>query len=174
MLTLYLQRTLGYGALAAGLAYLPLTATFIVSNVASGRIIGRFGTRRPMIVGALVAAAGYALLSGLDARTAFLRMLPGFALIPLGMGVAVPAMTTVVLSAVDKTASGIAAGVLNAVRQAGGAVGVAAFGAFTGGRIVAGLHASVLAAAVAMVSAAGLAAWGIREAASAALRVESG
>ena len=163
VLTLYLQRVLGYRPLAAGLAYLPLTATFIVSNVASGWIIGHFGARRPMIVGALIGTGGFALLLGLGAHTPYLRMMPGFALIPLGMGTAVPAMTTTILAAVDKRASGVAAAVLNAARQAGGAVGVALFGAFAGaGDIVAGLHAAVLVAVVAMLSAAGVAAWGVR------------
>ncbi|HEV2161570.1 MAG TPA: MFS transporter [Stellaceae bacterium] len=163
VLSLYLQRVLGYSALTAGLAYLPLTATFIVSNVASGWLAGRVGTRGPMIVGALIGAAGFALLLGLGPHTPYVQMLPGFALIPLGMGLAVPAMTTTVLSSVDKSASGIAAAVLNAARQAGGAVGVAVFGAFAGNdNLVNGLHAGVLTASVAMLAAAGLAAWGIR------------
>ncbi|MGH6968159.1 MAG: hypothetical protein ACREEL_03385 [Stellaceae bacterium] len=72
-----------------------------------------------MIGGAVVGAAGFALLLGLGPDTPYLRMLPGFALIPLGMGLAVPAMTTTILSAVDKTASGVAAAVLNAALQAG-------------------------------------------------------
>jgi len=170
VLSLYLQRVLGYSALAAGLAYLPLTATFIVSNVASGWLAGRVGTRGPMIAGALVGAGGFALLLGLGPHTPYMRMLPGFALIPLGMGLAVPAMTTTVLSTVDKSASGIAAAVLNAARQAGGAVGVALFGAFAGnGHLVSGLHAGVLTAASAMLAAAGLATWGIRNRQPAAL-----
>jgi MFS transporter, DHA2 family, methylenomycin A resistance protein len=173
VLTLYLQRVLRYGPFTAGLAYLPLTATFIVSNVASGWIIGRFGIRRPMIVGALIGAAGFALLLALGPATPYLFMLPGFALIPLGMGTAVPAMTTAILAAVDKSASGVAAALLNAARQAGGAIGVALFGAFAGaGDIVAGLHLAVLVAAVAMLSAAGLAAWGIRESRRPAFRLE--
>lgn len=173
VLSLYLQRVLGYSAFAAGLAYLPLTATFIVSNVASGWLAGRAGTRRPMIAGALVGAAGFALLLGLGPGTGYLRMLPGFALIPLGMGLAVPAMTTTILSAVDKSASGVAAAVLNAARQAGGAVGVALFGAFAAnGHIVGGLHAGVLTATAAMLAAAALATWGIRDRQAAALRPE--
>jgi len=173
VLSLYLQRVLGYSAFAAGLAYLPLTATFIVSNVASGWVIGRAGTRRPMIAGALVGAAGFVLLLGLGSGTPYWRMLPGFALIPLGMGLAVPAMTTTILSAVDKTASGVVAAVLNAARQAGGAMGVALFGAFAGnGHIVVGLHIAVLTAVAAMVTASGLAAWGIGDRPTVPLRPE--
>lgn len=173
VLSLYLQRVLGYSAFTAGLAYLPLTATFIVSNIVSGWVTGHAGTRRPMIAGALVGAAGFALLLGLGAGTPYWRMLPGFALIPLGMGLAVPAMTTTILSAVDKTASGVAAAVLNAARQAGGAMGIALFGAFVGnGHFVAGLHAAVLTAVAAMLTATGLAAWGIADRQPIALRPE--
>ena len=165
VLTLYLQRVLGYDAFTAGLAYLPLTATFIVSNVASGWVMGRFGTRRPMIVGALVGAGGFALLLALGPRTPYLQMVPGFALIPLGMGLAVPAMTTTILASVDKSASGVAAAVLNAARQAGGAVGVALFGAFAGdapGQVIGGLHVSALTSVAMLVIAASLAVRGVR------------
>jgi DHA2 family methylenomycin A resistance protein-like MFS transporter len=49
------------------------------------------------------------------------------------MGVAVPAMTTGILSSVEKTRSGTASAVLNTSRQAAGAMGVAIFGAMAGG-----------------------------------------
>jgi DHA2 family methylenomycin A resistance protein-like MFS transporter len=146
VLSLYLQQARGYGVIAAGLAFLPLTATFILSNVAAGHLVGRFGSRLPMAGGFLIAAGGYLLLRLLDDRTPFWLMLPGFMLIPLGMGAGVPAMTTAMLSSVERKFSGTASGVLNTARQAGGAVGVAAFGAMVGRNheaIVSGLHGAV-------------------------------
>lgn len=145
LLSLYLQRVHGYSALRTGLAYLPLTATFFGVNVFSGWLVGRIGARWPMVLGALIDAAGFALLLALDANSPYLLMLPAFALLPAGMGLGVPAMTTSVLSAVEKHAAGTASGVLNAARQAAGAIGVALFGALAGdshARIVHGLHRS--------------------------------
>jgi len=124
VLSLYLQKALGYSTVQAGLAFLPLTGTFIASNIASGWIAGRIGSRAPMVLGELVGAAGYALLVRLGSRSTFFDMLPGFVLIPAGMGLAVPAMTTAILASIDRANSGTASGVLNAARQAGGAIGL--------------------------------------------------
>lgn len=155
VLSLYLQRARRYGALDAAFAYLPLTATFIVSNLASGAVIARLGTRVPMVAGALIGAAGFALLACLDPAARFLSMLPPFVLIPFGMGLAVPAMTTLALSSVDGRSSGIATGALNAARQVGGAIGVATFGALVAhGHVDRGLHEAGAICTMLMVAAA--------------------
>ncbi len=130
ILSFYLQRVREFSALDTGLAFLPLTGTFIFSNIASGILSSRTGLRTPMVLGALVAAAGYALLGSLGTvrGATFIDMLPGLALIPAGMGLAVPAMTTSILGSVQRHETGIASAVLNAARQVGGAMGVAVFG----------------------------------------------
>jgi DHA2 family methylenomycin A resistance protein-like MFS transporter len=133
VLSLYLQRVRGDTPLEAGLAFLPLTGGFLVSNVLSGWVVGRYGVRVPMICGALTAALGYGLLHLADATTPLIGLLVPFLLIPAGMGLAVPAMTTAVLASVERQRAGTASAVLNTARQAGGAVGVAAFGALVSG-----------------------------------------
>ncbi len=159
VLSLYLQQARRYAALDAALAYLPLTATFIVSNVASGTLITRLGARLPMIAGALIGATGFALLARLDALSPFTAMLAPFVLIPFGMGLAVPAMTTLTLSSVERRSSGTATGALNAARQVGGALGVAVFGGLVANdRIVAGLREAACIAAALMIAAALIAA----------------
>ena len=146
VLSLYLQRVRGYTPLQAGLAFLPLTGGFLLSNVASGWVVGRFGVRVPMIAGAITAGLGYGLLHFVDASTPLVGLLLPFLLIPSGMGLAVPAMTTAVLASVEAQRAGTASAVLNTARQAGGAVGVAAFGALASGaastQIVAGMQAA--------------------------------
>lgn len=160
-LSLYLQKALGYSALQAGLAYLPLTGTFIVSNLLSGRLVARHGSRLPMLMGSAIAACGYALLALLDTTSTAWTMLPIFALIPFGMGLAVPAMTNAILASVERNRAGTASAVLNAARQAGGTVGVALFGALVAGdatAIVRGLHFAAL-SSCALLIAAGLSTW---------------
>jgi MFS transporter, DHA2 family, methylenomycin A resistance protein len=160
VLSLYLQQLLGYSAIRAGVAYIPLTATFIVSNVASGWLTGRTGARIPMAAGAIVGALGFALLLRLDASSTYATMLVAFLLIPTGIGLAVPAMTTATLAAVDRKWAGTASALLNTARQAGGATGVAIFGALVGGgrnAIVSGLHWASLASTVMLLGAAALA-----------------
>jgi len=146
VLSLYLQRVHGDTPLQAGLAFLPLTGGFLVSNVASGWVVARYGPRRPMMIGALIGAAGYALLYATRADTPIVALLVPFLLIPGGMGLAVPAMTTAVLASVEHKRAGTASAILNTARQAGGAVGVAAFGALAnssvGLAVVSGLQTS--------------------------------
>ncbi|MFC5473649.1 MFS transporter [Paraherbaspirillum soli] len=165
VLSFYLQKILGYSTIAAGLAFLPLTGTFIFSNLVSGWLIGRVGLRIPMVLGGLIGASGYALLAGLGITThaSFIDLLPGFVLIPGGMGLAVPAMTTSILSSVEKARSGTASAVLNAARQVGGAIGVAVFGALVSGgadgEMIAGVKIALLTASMMLMAAAGLAYW---------------
>jgi DHA2 family methylenomycin A resistance protein-like MFS transporter len=157
VLGLYLQRAVNYPPAEAGLAFLPLTATFIVSNLVSGGLVARHGAARVTTVGVLIAAVGYALTARLGAGSSFLEMLPGFLMIPGGMGLAIPALTSGLLASVDRGIAGAATGVLNACRQAGGAAGVAVFGALAAGgpeRIVSGLRASGVIAAGMLVCAA--------------------
>jgi len=157
LLSLYLQRGLGYSALATGFAFLPLTASFFAVNILSGPLVGRLGSRRPMIWGALIDAVGFALLLRLGGSSSYFAMIAPFALIPIGMGTGVPAMTTAVLAAVPKEFSGVGAAVLNAARQAAGAVGVALFGALSGedvSHVVWGLHISAVIAIILLCTAA--------------------
>jgi len=164
VLSLYLQQVRGYSPLRAGLAFLPLTATFIASNVLSGWVSGHFGSRLPMIIGALTGMLGFAWLSRLDQASAFIVMLPAFILIPGGMGLGVPAMTSAILSSVKREWSGTASAVLNAARQMGGAMGVAAFGALVVGQptqIVIGLKIAALCSSALLLAAAAVAWLGI-------------
>ena len=75
------------------------------------------------------AASGCAVLTSLGAQTAYGEMLVGLVLIPAGAGIAVPVMTSCLLGSVPRSQAGVASGTLNAIRQAGGAIGVALFGA---------------------------------------------
>ncbi|KVN10115.1 MULTISPECIES: MFS transporter [unclassified Burkholderia] len=162
VLSLYLQRVRHDTPLEAGLAFLPLTGGFLLSNVASGWATAHYGPRGPMIVGALIGATGFALLSAVRADTPVAALVVPFLLIPGGMGLAVPAMTTAVLASVERARAATASAVLNAARQAGGAIGVAAFGALASGalpaEIVSGLHASAHVSAALFVIAAAMAA----------------
>jgi len=164
VLSLYLQQARGYSPLRTGIAFLPLTATFIVSNVITGWLTARVGSRFPMILGALIGMVGYALLLRLGEATSLLSMMASFILIPGGMGLAVPAMTTSILSSVPRERSGTASAILNTARQTGGAIGVAVFGALLGhsrDRIIPGLHISALISTGLLLTAAALAWFGM-------------
>ena len=158
VISLYLQEAVGFDAFHAGLAFLPLTATFLLVNALSGWVAGRHGPRWPMASGAAVAALGFALLLRLGPDSTIADMLPPFVLMPAGMGFAIPAMYTATLAAVDRDLSGTLSAVINAARQAGGVVGVAAFGALAGRRetVTAGLHHAAVTGGLLFAAFAGL------------------
>lgn len=165
VLSFYLQQMRGYTVIETGLAFLPLTGTAFFSNIAVGRLSARFGLRALMVGGGLTGSCGYLLLGifGISDHASFLAMLPGLALVPLGMGFAVPAMTTSILSSVDRHQAGTASAVLNTARQVGGATGVALFGAIvasdTGAHVMAGVRGALLISAALLLVAVVIALW---------------
>jgi DHA2 family methylenomycin A resistance protein-like MFS transporter len=158
VLSLYLQHVRGATPIQAGLAFLPLTGGFLISNLVSGWIVARRGPRFPMMLGAAVGALGYGLLHATQADTSYAALLVTFLLIPGGMGLAVPAMTTAILASVEPRRAGTASAILNTARQAGGAVGVAAFGTLASGAgssaVVSGLQMSSAIATALLVAGA--------------------
>lgn len=141
VLSLYLQNVLHYSSLTAGMAFLPLTAGFIIANLISGKLMAKYGTRVPILIGLVISITGFTCLLIAHVNTPYWQLFIPFITIPMGMGLAVPAMTTGILATVAKTQSGTASAVLNTTRQAAGAMGVAIFGAMANGGATAIVHA---------------------------------
>jgi MFS transporter, DHA2 family, methylenomycin A resistance protein len=165
LLGLYLQQTLGYSPTIAGFAFLPLPIVLGMANVAAGTVGYRFGLRIPMALGLVIAGIGYGLLARLSATTHYASLLPGLVVIPLGVGLSVPLMTSALLATVPRSRSGVASGVLNTVRQAGGGTGVALFGALMAGGGVAGIRNALMLSEALLACGAVAAVVGIRHAA---------
>ncbi|WP_158798877.1 MFS transporter [Pedobacter sp. L105] len=153
ILSLYLQNVLHYPSLTAGLAFLPLTVGFVISNLASGRIINRYGIRVPILIGLTLFIAGFAGLFIAKADTPYWQLLLPFLIIPIGMGLAVPSMINGILASVDKSLSGTASAALNTARQAAGAIGVAVFGSVAAGGDASILHAVSISAMISITGA---------------------
>jgi DHA2 family methylenomycin A resistance protein-like MFS transporter len=166
VLSLYFQHARGYSPEQTGLAFLPLSVAVGFANLFAGWLMTKTGPRPPMVWGLVAGALGFVLLAGLGAQTAYAWLLPGLLLISCGVGTAVPAMTTALLSTVEKTEAGIASGALNTIRQAGGAIGVAAFGVIGGHSeaSIGGLHATFWIGALLLVGGAVTAAIGTKAA----------
>jgi MFS transporter, DHA2 family, methylenomycin A resistance protein len=151
VLTLLLQVVQGRGPLEAGLAMVPLFAPVAALAPVSGRLTGRFGPRGPMLAGLLVAAAGLGLLARVEASTPYVEMLPAFVLWGAGLGLLTSAVVAAAVGAVESERAGLASAVNNTARQAGGAIGIAAFGALAGEAsrpgFVHGFHVAALVAA---------------------------
>jgi EmrB/QacA subfamily drug resistance transporter len=126
-LTLQLQTVGGYGALAAGLASLPLTVCMLFLAAKGGQLGARIGPRIPMTVGPLVMAAGALLMLAVGDDVTYWRdVLPGITVFGLGLALMVAPLTATVLAAAPDEHAGIASGVNNAVARAGSLLAVAA------------------------------------------------
>jgi predicted MFS family arabinose efflux permease len=125
-LTLYMQNVLGYSPLQAGLAYLPLCFAVGISAGISSQLLARFGTRPVIVVGAVVAAGGLYWLSRIPVDGSYLSdLLPGTLVLALGAGAVFVGVTTAANAGVPADKAGLAAALLNASQQLGGALGLA-------------------------------------------------
>src|SRR3984957_10496058 len=155
VLSLYFQQVNGFSPVATGLAFVPMLGMVLPVNLVAPRAAERFGARRVIAVGAVLAAAGCAALVFIAPGTPYWAI--GLQLIAMGagLGLLVPPLTSTLLGSVEKSRSGIAAGVLNSTRQTGSVLGVALFGSLlSGGMFILGARASVLISVILLLSAA--------------------
>jgi EmrB/QacA subfamily drug resistance transporter len=124
---LYLQRVLGYDALQTGLAFLPTTIVMGTLSVRySERVIMRFGTRRTLLPGLALIAAGLALFARVPVDGDYVTdVLPSTILLGAGIGTSFPALMTLAMSGATPSDAGLASGLVNTTVQVGAAVGLA-------------------------------------------------
>lgn len=128
MLGLYYQELRGMSGIGAGLMFVPLAAVITSTNLLSPPMAERFGRRWVIVIGQAVMVLAMFAVIPLDADTPLWLVL--VLLVPTGMGgaFAVPALTALLMDAVPAERAGTASGLLNSLRQTGGAMSVALFG----------------------------------------------
>src|SRR5438552_2705898 len=134
-LTLYMQNVLGYSAIQTGLAYVPLCFAVAISAGVSAQLLSRVGTRPVIVVGAVVAAGGLYWLSRIPVDGSYLSdLFPGLLLLAVGAGGVFVGVITAANAGVPAEMAGLAAALLNASQQLGGALGLAIFTAVSTSR----------------------------------------
>ena len=158
--SLYFQRINHLSPLATGLAFVPMMGMVLPTNLIAARVAERFGAPATISVGALLSALGCLMLLAIDAGTSYLKMVVQLMVIGGGLGLLVPPLTSALLGSVERSRSGVAAGVLNATRQTGSVLGVALFGSLLGetGGFLNGAHLALM-ISVALFLAAGSVIW---------------
>lgn len=127
LLILVLQNVMGYSALQAGSALLPVNALLFFLSSRAGRIAQRIGARAPMSVGAIVAGAGLALLTRATPDGSYVtEVLPGIIVFGLGLSSLVAPLTSAVLESLGPQRAGLASGINNAVARLAGLIATAA------------------------------------------------
>jgi predicted MFS family arabinose efflux permease len=135
-LTLYMQNVLGYSAIQTGAAYLPLTFGVGVAAGISSQLLARIGTRPLIVAGSLIAAGGVYWLSRIPVHGTYLAdLLPGMMVMSLGLGAVFVAVASAANAGVAPDKAGLAAALLNASQQVGGALGLAIFSAIATSQI---------------------------------------
>ncbi len=167
--SLYVQRLLGYGPMLAGLAALPLVVPLTLAAQVGGRWYDRSGVRAPVLTGMVLCTAGTVVwllaLPALD----YSRQVPGMVAVGLGLGLTLSPTNTDALGRARESERSQASGVVQAVRQLGGTLGLAVIGsvvlqltphppdrAGTADAIAAGFGCAAAAFVVALLIGAGL------------------
>lgn len=131
--SLYLQQVLGSTALVTGLQFLPLAAFITISAAAASKALPHLGAKKLIEVGLVIATLGALVLSSVDSDPTYLSdVLPGFALLGLGVGPMFVAISVAAMSDVAPEQSGLASGLLMTGHEIGAALGVAALTAVSG------------------------------------------
>ena len=169
--SLYMQNVLGYSAVQAGAAFLPMTVLIILIAPLSGRLSDRWGSRWLMAGGMVLLAIQLTYFSQLPTDATFWRLLPALVIGGFGMSMTMTPSSAAAMRAVPVEKAGVGSAVLNACRQVGGSTGIALMGAIMASQLATppttesfmrGFERALLvAAAIALVGAA-VAAWLVR------------
>jgi len=134
--SLDLERVLGYGPMAIGLAFLPVAIVMALFSIRfSAQLINRFGAGAMLVTGQVVAGLALAMVGfGPTDANYVTHLLAPMLLLGLGGGLAFPALTMIAMADVHPTDAGLASGLLNTTGQVGGALGLAALAAVSTSR----------------------------------------
>jgi EmrB/QacA subfamily drug resistance transporter len=125
-ISLYMQQVLGYSAIHAGLSYLPLALTIIVSAGVASQLVTKVGFKPVLAAGMVFIAAGLIWFGQVSVGGSFLTDILGPSLLAaIGLGLAFVTSTIAAVSGVDEHEAGLASGLINTSQQVGGALGLA-------------------------------------------------
>jgi MFS transporter, DHA2 family, methylenomycin A resistance protein len=162
--SLYFQRVNGLSPFATGLAFVPMMGAVLPVNLVASRVAERFGPAATIAAGATLAAVACISLVGIEKGTSYWAICGQLIAMGAGLGLLVPPLTSTLLGSVEKSRSGIAAGVLNSTRQTGSVLGVALFGSLVGqsGAFTYGAHESLVISATLLIVASAAILFGLR------------
>jgi MFS family permease len=127
--TLYLQDVRGLSALRAGIDTLPMAVMIMLLPPISGRMVGRRGSRTPLVVAGIALGVSCLMLVGLSATTPFAWLFTAYVVFGIGFGFVNAPITNAAVSGMPRAQAGVAAAIASTSRQIGQTLGVAVVGA---------------------------------------------
>jgi EmrB/QacA subfamily drug resistance transporter len=134
-ITIYIQGSLGYSPLEAGLRFLPLTLLSFAVSPLAGALSNRIPLRVLMGTGLAAVGVGLLLMRGVDASSEWTALLAGFLVAGAGIGLTNPGIGQAAIAVVPPARAGMASGINTTFRQVGIATGVAGLGAVFQSRV---------------------------------------
>ncbi|HZC69218.1 MAG TPA: DHA2 family efflux MFS transporter permease subunit [Jatrophihabitans sp.] len=132
-LSLYQQRILGDSPLRTGLTLVPMSAVLTLGAIAAKSLLPRFGARRLITIGGVVMAAGLGWLATLSVHGDYALHILGPTLVwAAGAGIVTMPCVALATTGIEAEHAGLASGLVNTARQAGGAIGLAVLAAVAG------------------------------------------
>ncbi|HET6151703.1 MAG TPA: MFS transporter, partial [Marmoricola sp.] len=126
LITLYLQQVLGDDALKAGVSYLPLAISIILTAGAASALVTRIGFKNVLIIGMLFVAAGLAWFSQISPTGSYATDVLGPSILAgIGLGASFVPVTIAAVTGTEPHEAGLASGLINTTQQVGGALGLA-------------------------------------------------
>jgi EmrB/QacA subfamily drug resistance transporter len=138
--SLYLQETLGFSPVKAGLAFVPMALCVAVFAAIAPQVAARAGAHRTVAFGMLLMVVGLVLFARLGLNVSYPALLPGFMLFGAGAGLMNVPLTNAVMAATPPTRAGVASALLNASREVAGLLGITVIGAVVSTRRAASLR----------------------------------
>ena len=131
-ISLYMQQVLGYSPIKAGLSYLPLALSIIVSAGIASQLVTKTGYKGVLAVGMGLIAIALVWFSQISVDGSFLGDILGPSLLAaVGLGFSFVTTTIAAVSGVEEDEAGLASGLINTSQQIGGALGLATLSAIS-------------------------------------------
>ena len=135
LLPIYLQNSLGYTALQAGLVFFPVGILQAVISPLAGQLTDRVNPKIPAIFGMLILALSLYMFSFFSLQTTHAQIMLPLYLRGLALGLLFTPMATIALLDIPRPQLAQASGLFNTVRQIGGSFGIAILGTLLAQRV---------------------------------------
>ena len=126
LLSLYMQRVIGFSALETGFGYLAVALTAVAASGVAQALVTKIGVKPGLVIGMLTLALGLLYFTRISVDGSYVNdLLPGFILIGVGLGFSFVPVSIAALAGIESHEAGLASGLINTNQQIGGAIGLA-------------------------------------------------